>query len=65
MLKSLEDQNKLFLKLFVIAIQLYKFEKNPVPEDLSEKMKMVENLMKFGVSLAQYEKAYEMDDVTM
>jgi hypothetical protein len=44
---------------------LYKFHKEPVPENPEEKMKIVESLMKFGVSITQYEKAYNMPDITM
>lgn len=45
--------------------QLYRFRKEPVPENSEEKLKMVERLMKFGVSITQYEKAYNMPDITM
>ena len=35
--------------------QLYSFRKEPVPENRDEKLKMIESLMKFGVSITQYE----------
>ena len=45
--------------------QLYSFRKEPVPENRDEKLKMIESLMKFGVSITQYEKAYNMPDITV
>ena len=47
------------------VFQLYKFQKAPVPDDHDEKLKMIESLMTFGVSVIQYEKAYKMADITM
>ena len=50
---------------YMFTPQLYRFRKEPVPENPEEKLKMVECLMKFGVSITQYEKAYNMPDITM
>ena len=44
---------------------MYEFEKAKVPEDPEEKVEFADKLMKFGISILQYEKAYTMDDVTM
>lgn len=49
----------------VIHLQMYQFEKAGVPADADEKIRFIDNLMKFGVSIQQYEKAYAMDDITM
>lgn len=48
-----------------IIIQMYTFEKYAIPEDPEGKMSFVEKLMKYGISIQQYEKAYRKDDVTM
>ena len=44
---------------------MYQFEKAAVPTDADENICFVESLMKFGVSIQQYEKACAMDDITM
>ena len=44
---------------------MYRFVKAKIPEKPEDKMPFSENLMKFGVSLQQYEQAYAKDDVTM
>ena len=44
---------------------MYQFKKATVPEDNEEKVKFCENLIKFGVSLMQYEKSCSMDEITM
>ena len=49
----------------VIHLQMYQFEKSGVPADADEHIHFIDNLMKFGVSIQQYEKAYAMDDITM
>ena len=36
-----------------------------MPENEAEKLKMVESLLNFGVSITQYEKAYNMDNIAM
>ena len=46
----------------IIQIQMYRFEKAVIPE---LKLSFMESLMKYGISIQQYEKAYEKDDVTM
>ena len=45
--------------------QLYQFEKAVVPEENEEKAAFSEKLMAYGVSLIQYQRAYDMDDITM
>ena len=44
---------------------MYTFEKFPTPENPEGKMCFIEKLIKFGISIQQYEKAYGKDDVTM
>ena len=44
--------------------QAYRFEKI-VPEDEQEKAALAESLLKYGISLFQYEKACDMEDITM
>ena len=44
---------------------MYQFEKRPIPDNTEEKTEFIEALLKFGVSLPQYEKAFAMDDITM
>ena len=44
--------------------QQYRFEKEPVPDNPDEKLKMVERLRTLGVSITQYEKAYKMPDIS-
>lgn len=44
---------------------MYQFEKAPIPDEPDEKTHLIENLMKFGVSIQQYEKAYTADEITM
>ena len=44
---------------------MYKFEKAAVPTEESEKAAFLEKLLKFGVSIKQYESAYALEDVTM
>ena len=52
-----------YMKMFLP--QLYRFIKEPVPQDSEEKEEFASKLFTFGVSLKQYEKAYAMPDVTM
>jgi len=49
----------------VFPLQLYQFQKKPIPEDPDARIAFVESLMKFGICTAQYEKAYTMEDKTM
>ena len=49
----------------VLPVQLYQFQKKPIPEDPDARIAFVESLMKFGISIVQYEKAYTMEDITM
>ena len=44
---------------------MYQFEKASVPADADEKIHFIDSLMKFGVSIQQYQKAFAMDDITM
>ena len=44
---------------------MYQFEKAPIPDEPDGKIHLIENLMKFGVSIQQYEKAYTADEITM
>ena len=46
-------------------LQMYKFEKAHVPIGESEKAAFLEKLLKFGVSIKQYESAYALEDITM
>ena len=46
----------------IIQIQMYHFEKAVIPELI---LSFMESLMKYDISIQQYEKAYEKDDVTM
>ena len=45
--------------------QAYKFKKRSVPDDEQEKTSFVELLLKFGVSILQYARAYDMEDITL
>ena len=45
-------------------MQMYEFEKSKIPDDPDEVGQFVENVMTFGVSMFQYKKAYEMEDIT-
>ena len=51
--------------IIIIPMQMYQFRKAKVPEDAEEKLTFSETLLKFGISLMQYEKAYCMDEITM
>lgn len=51
--------------VYSYTIQIYQFEKAPIPDDPADKAQFVESLMEFGISVPQYEKAYGMDDITM
>ena len=44
---------------------MYEFVKQAVPTENSDKANFLEKLLKFGVSIKQYESAYAMDDLTM
>ena len=44
---------------------MYTFEKFAIPEDPESKISFIEKLMKFDVSVQQYQTAYGKDDVTM
>ena len=44
---------------------MYQFKKAPVPTGESEKAAFLEKLLKFGVSIKQYESAYALEDITM
>lgn len=44
---------------------MYRFEKAVIPDNPERKISFMENLLKYGVSIQQYQKAYEKDDVTM
>ena len=44
---------------------MYQFEKAPVPTGESEKAAFLEKLLKFEVSIKQYEKVYALEDITM
>ena len=48
-----------------IFFQIYRFEKAQVPESDVEKAEFVEKLLRYGVSLPQYQKAFDMEDITM
>lgn len=52
-------------RVFPHTMQIYQFEKAPIPDDPEDKAQFVESLMEFGISVQQYEKAYGMDDITM
>jgi hypothetical protein len=41
---------------------MYTFVKNPIPDNVEE---FAAELMKFGVSVPQYQEAYDMPEVTM
>ena len=49
----------------IIQIQMYRFEKAVIPDNPELKLSFMESLMKYGISIQQYEKAYEKDDITM
>ena len=44
---------------------MYQFVKAAIPTEESEKADFLDKLLKFGVSLKQYQSAYVMEDVTM
>ena len=44
---------------------MYQFKKAAVPTEESEKVTFLEKLLKFGVSVKQYESAYALEDGTM
>lgn len=44
---------------------MYRFQKAAIPDDPEAKAHIAESLFKYGVSIQQYENAYNMDDVTM
>ena len=44
---------------------MYRFEKAVIPENPELKVSFMENLLKYGISIQEYQKAYEKDDVTM
>ena len=46
-------------------MQLFEFEKVDVPSDLDQASNLADTLMKFGVSLLQYQAAVEAPEVTM
>ena len=48
-----------------IQTQMYRFEKAVIPDNPELKLSFMESLMKYGISIQQYQKAYEKDDVTM
>lgn len=56
-----DTKNSLQIKFssVLLCLQLYKFQKAPVPDDNDEKL---ESLVTFDVSVIQYEKAYNMAD---
>ena len=49
----------------MFLLQLYRFIKEPVPQDSEEKQEFASKLFSFGVSIKQYERAYAMPDLTM
>ena len=54
-----------FMLCAYMYIQMYKFLKLPIPEEEQEVVDFGEKLLKFGVSITQYRKAYAMEDITM
>ena len=46
-------------------LQLYEFWKKEIPDTTEEKEEIIKKLSQFKVSLAQYRKAYDMENVTM
>ena len=44
---------------------MYQFEKATVPTEESGKADFIDKLLKFGVSIKQYESAYATDYITM
>ena len=46
-------------------VQLYEFWKKEISDDAHEKEEMMKKLSQFKVSLTQYRKAFEMENVTM
>ena len=45
-------------------VQLYEFHKREIPNDPEEKAKFMETLLKFNVSIKQYEEAFKMPNIT-
>lgn len=54
--------SQLFIRTYLI--QIYVFHKAEIPDDEDEKEEFSEKLASFGVSLAQYRNAFEMDNFT-
>ena len=48
-----------------LSSKLYEFVKAPIPEEPEKKAQLAEALLKFGVSIVQYQKAYAMEEITM
>ena len=44
---------------------MYEFKKAPIPDDEDKKTDFVEKLMKFGVSITQYDSALKKEDITV
>lgn len=46
-------------------MQLYEFHKKEVPLDAQQREDLMEKLLKFNVSIKQYEEALKLPNITM